>query len=54
MKKLSFAVAAALAMCAAGSASAADGTINFTGKITASTCSVDIGGGGGTKAVALR
>ncbi len=54
MKKISFAVAAALAMCAAGSASAADGTITFTGRIVESTCSVDIGGGGGTTTVALR
>ncbi len=53
MKKLSFAVAAALAMCAAGSASAADGTINFTGRIVASTCAVDIEGAGGTAAIAL-
>lgn len=48
MNKISFAVAAALAMSAAGSASAADGTINFTGRIVAATCTIDYGTTGST------
>ena len=40
------ALAAAAGMFAAGSAMAADGTINFTGKITAASCSIT--GGAGT------
>lgn len=53
MKKLSFAVAAVVAMGMAGSASAQDGTINFTGKVADETCAVDIGGGGSTVSIPL-
>lgn len=54
MNKLAIALSAALSLGAAASAHAADATITFTGKVVASTCSVDIGGGGNTAAVALR
>ncbi|MEN6648288.1 fimbrial protein [Stenotrophomonas hibiscicola] len=54
MNKLAIALSAALSMGAAASAHAADATITFTGKVVASTCSVDIGGGGSTATVPLR
>lgn len=54
MNKLAIALSAALSLGGTASAHAADGTITFTGKVVASTCSVDIGGGGGTATVALR
>ncbi|WP_188249863.1 fimbrial protein [Stenotrophomonas hibiscicola] len=54
MNKLAIALTAALSLGAAASASAADGTITFTGKIVAATCKVEIGdGGGSTATVAL-
>ncbi|MBA0387058.1 type 1 fimbrial protein [Stenotrophomonas maltophilia] len=54
MNKLAIALSAALSLGAAASVHAADATITFTGKVVASTCSVDIGGGGNTATVALR
>ncbi|GMR28334.1 hypothetical protein STENOSP10_25540 [Stenotrophomonas sepilia] len=54
MNKLAIALSTALSLGAAASASAADGNITFTGKVVASTCSVDVGGGSGTGTIALR
>lgn len=54
MNKLAIALSAALSLGAAASAHAADANVTFTGKVVASTCSVDVGGGGSTATVALR
>ncbi|WP_171957039.1 fimbrial protein [Stenotrophomonas maltophilia] len=54
MNKLAIALSAALSLGAAASAHAADATITFSGKVVASTCSVDVGGGGSTSTVTLR
>lgn len=43
MNKLAIALTAALSLGAAASASAADGVINFEGKIEALTCSIGVG-----------
>lgn len=43
MNKLAIALSAALSLGAAASASAADGVINFEGKIEALTCSIGVG-----------
>jgi major type 1 subunit fimbrin (pilin) len=53
MNKLAIALTAALSLGAAASASAADGTITFNGKIVAATCKVEIGDGGSTGTIAL-
>lgn len=53
MKKISLAVAAAVAMGAVGSVSAQSATIGFTGKIATETCVVDIGGSGSTATIVL-
>ncbi|WP_157804617.1 fimbrial protein [Stenotrophomonas maltophilia] len=41
MNKLAIALSAALSLGAAASANAADGTITFTGRIVAATCTID-------------
>lgn len=43
MNKLAIALSAALSLGAAGSASAADSTITFTGELTALTCDIGVG-----------
>jgi major type 1 subunit fimbrin (pilin) len=45
MNKLAIALSAALSLGAAASANAADGIINFTGRIVAATCSIDYSAG---------
>ncbi|MFB5205757.1 fimbrial protein [Stenotrophomonas sp. 3diitr2024] len=53
MNKLAIALTAALSLGAAASASAADGTITFNGKVVAATCKVEIGDGGSSATIAL-
>ncbi|WP_049457098.1 fimbrial protein [Stenotrophomonas maltophilia] len=48
MNKIALALSAALSLGAISSASAADATINFTGKIEALTCGITVGTGGTT------
>ncbi|WP_414440535.1 fimbrial protein [Burkholderia sp. 22PA0106] len=45
--------AAAALLAAAPAAHAADGTITFTGKLSASTCKIDVNGGGASTSVTL-
>jgi len=45
MNKLAIALSAALSLGAAASANAADGTITFTGRIVAATCTIDYSAG---------
>ncbi|AEM51479.1 fimbrial protein [Stenotrophomonas maltophilia] len=52
MNKLAIALSAALSLGAVASANAADATINFSGKITALTCTIGAGDASG-KSVAL-
>ena len=55
MNKLAVALSAALSLGAVASASAQDATINFTGNITASGCTVAVEGDGATgSTVAMR
>lgn len=53
MKKVLIALAASAAVVSSFSASAADGTINFSGEISSQTCKVEGGSGPASKTVTL-